>query len=84
MRSAIGWWFVTVMRLRYVVAAAYCGGGNWYDRVGSKGVDMDGTEAVALGRADGAVCAEWRDGKRGEEAPSPWTMQIYVKEGADT
>jgi len=28
--------------------------------VGSEGTDMDGTEAAALGRADGA---EWWDGK---------------------
>ena len=56
------------------------GGGNWYDRVGSKGVDMDGTEAAELGRADSAVSAEWWDGKRGEKASSPRMMQIY---GAD-
>jgi hypothetical protein len=43
---------------------------------------MDGTEAAALGRADGAVCAEWWDGKRVGEALSPRTMQIYLTEGA--
>jgi hypothetical protein len=44
---------------------------------------MDGTEAAALGRADGAACAEWWDGKREEAAASPRIMQIYETEGVD-
>ena len=58
--------------------AAEAGAATGTIEVGSEGADMDGTEAAALGRADGA---EWWDGKRGGGTGSTFSDDANPRSG---